>query len=227
MSCAKLAWWHLHDKTVYKYINEQRYGSMDTIAIGQEVEDVVKRLWSSVTEIDIDAIQNHARHQSYHDLSMNVIDDSPAIIYQEGFLVDDCFIKTDFLRRNDDGKYDLIEVKSKNSIRKKTKAQPLENDLKADISFQHRVLQQVLGDRYSGHAFIAHLNEEYIKDGKITPEEIIVLEEVTDDLHDDELVRSNIEVMRKHLSLDEQDFNQEYTYNGENPLLYFGKSAQP
>jgi hypothetical protein len=41
----QLAWWHIHDKKgVYQHIQEAKYGAMDGLAIGEEVEDAVLRL---------------------------------------------------------------------------------------------------------------------------------------------------------------------------------------
>jgi len=39
---------------------------------------------------------------------------------------------TDFLVRNEQGTYDIVEVKSKTSIRKKTKKAEIYEDLQAD-----------------------------------------------------------------------------------------------
>jgi len=54
------------------------------------------------------------------------------------------YCKCDLLVKNDSGMYDLREVKAKNSIRKKSKAEPLLDDLIADVSFQDYVLKRAL-----------------------------------------------------------------------------------
>ena len=82
--CPKLARRHINDKKVYEYINEQLYGGMDAIAIGQEVEDMVARLWDSekIMEVDIPERGSNDRHNSYRKLTMEVIDQKPEIVYQ-------------------------------------------------------------------------------------------------------------------------------------------------
>jgi len=73
------------------------------------------------------------------------------------------YCKCDLLVKNDSGTYDLREVKAKNTIRKKTKAAPLLDDLIADVSFQDQVLRGALGMMYSGNTYIIHLNKKYKK----------------------------------------------------------------
>jgi hypothetical protein len=42
-----------------------------------------------------------------------------------------------------------VEVKSKNAIRKDNKAQTLDDELAADVSFQKYVLERTLGKKFS------------------------------------------------------------------------------
>jgi hypothetical protein len=73
-------------------------------------------------------------------------------------------------------------VKSKNDIRKKTKAQPLLDELTTDVSFQKYVLEKALGEKFSGNCYIMYLNKEFVKDGEITPKDILMQELVNDEL---------------------------------------------
>ncbi|MBU0626528.1 hypothetical protein KKG31_06085 [Patescibacteria group bacterium] len=82
--CPKLARRHINDRKTYEYINEQQYGSMDAIAIGQEVEDMVAQLRDAkdIIEVDEKKIDRSDWHNSYHQLTMDVIEKKPKIIYQ-------------------------------------------------------------------------------------------------------------------------------------------------
>ncbi len=130
----------------------------------------------------------------------------------------------DFLVKNEEGKYDIVEVKSKNSIRKKMKAEPLLEDLQADVSFQHYVVQQALGDAYSGKVYLMYLNKEYVKNGDITPQELLKQEEVTKECFGAE-IEGYLTTMKDKLSLSESEFNQAFPYDGGEYLEYYGKVA--
>ncbi len=223
--CPKLARRHINDKKTYKYINEQQYWSMDAIAIWQEVEDMVAQLrkQEDVAEVNTQNISFKDRHNIYNERTMKVFSQRPKIISQPWLKINNLFIKSDFLLLNDDGKYDLIEVKSKNNIYKKTKAAPLLDDLIYDVSFQDYVLKKTLWDLYSWKAFIYHINKEFIKQWDIVPSQIISREDVTEELLDTETIEQLIEIITTNIQLPLAQFSHIYPYNWENPLLYRGK----
>ena len=45
----KLARWHINDKTVYNAIQDDQYGGMDGLEVGQEVERVVLQRFAGQT----------------------------------------------------------------------------------------------------------------------------------------------------------------------------------
>lgn len=222
----KLAWFHVNDKETHKKIQESIYGGMDGVAIGQSVEDIVKELYEtkSISMIDTQNMRTD-RHGTYHQRTVSVMTEKTDVIYQPAFLVGDVFVKCDFLVANGQGKYDLIEVKAKNTIRKSTKAEPLLDDLTADVSIQHRALKKALGELYSGKCFIAHLNKEYIKHGPINPRLLIATEEVTEECMSDDLVEMILKTMRESLSLPLEQLNARYPYDGTDHMSYFGTPA--
>ncbi|NOZ43859.1 MAG: hypothetical protein GXP45_01655 [bacterium] len=142
----KLARRHIHDKNTYKAIQEDMYGAMDGIAVGKATEDKVLDLYKNkqVVQVDTHDINFSDWHNSYYKLTQKVLSEMPELLYQGGFLLKDLFVKSDLLFLNEDNKYDLIEVKSKNNIRKKNKDEELLDDLMADLSFQHYVLKHLL-----------------------------------------------------------------------------------
>ncbi|MFA5748019.1 MAG: DUF2779 domain-containing protein [Candidatus Absconditabacterales bacterium] len=221
----KLARWHINNKVVYQAINEYEYGSIDGATIGQEVEDVVKQLFESknIAEVKLEDFKNF--HQNYAKATDKVMALSPDVIYQGGFLIDDLFVKTDFLIKNDDGKYDLVEVKSINTPLTDTKIPKLKQDLTDDMSFQRYVLQKTFS-KFSGKVYLYHLNKDYVKHGKIVPSEIIKTMKVTEYLDDDETIEHNIELMRNNLNLTEENFNQTYPFDGGDYFVYYGKEPE-
>lgn len=149
------------------------------------------------------------------------------MIYQPGFFVDGSFCIADFMVRNNQGTYDLWEVKSKTAIRKKTKAAPLSDEIALDVQFQHYVIQQAWKEKYSTQAFVVYLNKEYIKKGPIYAKEILTIEDISNDVLDTSSTEAILDTIKSKLSLNKQDFQSIYPYSGEQYLLYFGKKNPP
>jgi hypothetical protein len=218
----KLAWFHVNDKATYERIQEAAYGTMDGVAIGQSVEDMVMALYDTTQIRVIDTTNMRSNwHGTYHQRTIQIMHQPSEVVYQPAFLVADVFVKCDFLVANAAGQYDLVEVKAKNSIRKKTKDEPLLDELIADVSIQHWVLKQALGDRYSGRCFIAHLNKEYIRHGEIDPRALIITEDVTSELLEDANIMMILKTMREALTLPLEQFNARYPYDGTDYMSYF------
>jgi hypothetical protein len=152
--------------------------------MGQTVEDMVKKLYTgkTIAEVDTKHLDYKSRHQSYAELSSKSLAQNPDVLYQAGFATDHLFAKTDFLVKNEAGTYDLMEVKSKNTIRSTNKDQTLLDELVTDVSFQKYVLEKTLGEKFSGNCYIVYLNKEFVKHGEINPNEIITQEIVNNDL---------------------------------------------
>ena len=222
-SSPKLARWHINNKDTYKSIQEDKYWAMDGVTIGQTVEDMVLECFpdKEITEIDTENMRSN-RHQTYHDRTMKALESDPEILYQPSFLIDDLFVKCDILVRNDIWTYDLIEVKAKNGIRKTTKAEPLLDDLIADVSIQRLVLKRVLKEKFSGKCFLAYLDKTYEKQGSIDPKDIIIQEEISSELLEDANIETILTAIREKISLSEEEFNTQYPYDGSDYLTYFG-----
>jgi len=197
---------------------------MDGVAIGQAVEDMVLETyvgWTTATIAPDDLWVNW--YESYHERSMELLAESPDRFYQPSFLVDDVFVKADLLVLNEGGTYDLIEIKAKNGIRKKTKAQPLLPDLIADVSLQVYVLKRALWEKFSWKAFIAYLNKEYIKIGPINPQLLVIKEDVTEECMEDGHIEMILTTMRESLSLWDDQFESRYPYTWTDYMTYFGQ----
>ncbi|HKL44297.1 MAG TPA: DUF2779 domain-containing protein [Candidatus Absconditabacterales bacterium] len=222
----KLARRHKNDIKVYNKINQETYGAMDGALIGQEVENMVKKLRDPKDISIVSGYNTKDFHNTYHQSTQKSLDLDMPIIYQAGLLRDNLFVKCDFLKKNEEGTYDLIEVKAKNKIRKPNKDETLLDDLVADCSFQKYVLSKVLGDKFSGKVWIYHLDKEYIKDGEIVPSQIIAKEEVTEELATTDWIENTINSINKTIFLPKKEFEEWFPYQGENPLIYFGDSPK-
>lgn len=218
----KLARWHKNDYVVYNKINQDLYGAMNGALIGQEVENMVKKLRE---QKDISIVSGYNPkgnfHKEYHDATQKTLSFGPKIIYQAGFVWDNLFVKCDFLKLNKNWKYDLIEVKAKNSVRKTNKNESLLDELITDCSFQKYVLQKALWDRFSGEVWIYHLNKEYLRQWDIVPNEIIAKTNVTEELLTDDWIGQQIDLISKTIGLPKSEFEKRFPYQWENPLIYF------
>lgn len=221
----KLAWYYVNDKALHQKIQEDTYGGMDWAAMGQTVEDMVKKLYAgkTIAEVESKKINYKNRHKSYAELTSKALAQNPDVVYQAGFCTETLFAKTDFLVKNETGKYDLMEVKSKNGIRSTNKAQTLLDELSTDVSFQKYVLEKTLGEKFSGNCYVVYLNKEFLKHGEIDPKDIILQELVNNDLMTDDAIESILATMESDLSLSLEDFNKKYPYDGSDYFTYFGK----
>ena len=199
---------------------------MDWVLIGQEVENMVKRLRDPKDVSIVGWYNTKDFHNTYHQSTQKSLDYDVPIIYQAWLLRQNLFVKCDFLKKNEDWKYDLIEVKAKNKIRRPNKHKTLLEDLVADCSFQKYVLEKTLWDKFSWRVWIYYLNSEYIKDWEIIPSQIIAKEDVTHELATIDWIEKTINSINKTIFLSKKDFEERFPYEWDNPLIYFGDSPK-
>ena len=220
----QLAWWSKNDKDTYKLINQIRYAGIDGAKVGQAVEDAVLASLSDrhIAHVDTTSLWYTQRHANYHARTQEAMASQAEVIYQPGFVHDGLFCKCDILVQNDSGTYDLREIKAKNSIRKKSKAAPLLDDLIADVSFQDKVVRGALGMMYSGNIYIVHLNKEYKKDWNIDLDQLLIREDVSDELMEPALIDHIVSNIQQHIPLTKDELDAIYPYEGQDHMSYFG-----
>ena len=224
----QLAWWAIHDKKwVFQQIQEANYGSMDGLAIGEEVEQAVLKLleWKDIATVSSEDLDFLNRYQSYYSRTQEVLTENPEIIYQPSFVVDGLFCKSDLLVKNEQWTYDLREVKAKSSVRKKTKDAPLLDDMVSDISFQHYILTRTLWDKYSGKCFFVHLNKEYVKQWPIDYDQLIIKDEVTQEIMTDGHIEQLLISLKECFVLSKEELDKKSPYISGDYLTYYGKST--
>lgn len=187
---------------------------MDMARIWQDVEDFFLQRYDSYTRI-VDGFDLQETRAA--------IDRGDTVIYQPVFQVGGLYTRPDLLVRNDDGSYDCIEIKSKTSVRNKTVEASLYDELLYDLSFQSYVLSQSLWGLYAGRIHLAYIRKDFVKDGIINPDEFFIQEDCSAELLDISVIERMVLNLQDVLVLDEVSFDAKYPYNGENPLLYFGR----
>lgn len=112
-------------------------------------------------------------------------------IYEATFSLDGVLVKADILHSNSDG-WDLYEVKSTTSLK---------DDHIPDIAIQYYVIS---GSGFKlNHAYLVHINNQYVKDGDIDVQQLFTTVDVTDAIKDQQaFVVSQIPVLKKMLAGD-------------------------
>ena len=107
---------------------------------------------------------------------IDTFDDFTDYVFQRSFLsARGLFAKADIIRSNEDGSVNLYEIKSSTSVKSSGK----HNQIK-DAAFQ-KIAAQEAGYNVR-RVFIIHLNKDYVSDGIIDPEELLVFADVTEDV---------------------------------------------
>ena len=163
LQCLRLLW-HANKKL----LPEISLSTQHIFDQGHEFEEYVKKLYPDSVDLKGLGFQENL------DRTKEAVRDNK-IIFEAGFMVDDLFARSDLIVPTDNG-WDLTEIKST------TESKPQHIP---DLAFQKHVLEKS-GLKVNG-CFLIYLNKEYVKDGEIDPEELVVREEVTEqvDLVDD------------------------------------------
>ncbi len=276
----KVAWWKQNSIDTYKKIKwlESEEQEINIMELGQKVEDLVWEYFLKVEWVErLDVFWDNSAfdNQNEDDTDMIIIQEShkekreknlkrtieaiknkEPLIYQPWFLIDNLFVRWDYLKLNTNWNYDLYEVKAKTWVRKdKThekikykKIWELEDKFMSDISFQKYVINKVLNTEWLWEIenfYYIYLNPEYKKDWEINLRKIIVLDQVDiektislewekttkDFIRQDYLltpwvIEATIKQMREELSLSEIEFNKIHTFSWSKYLEYCGKDRE-
>lgn len=111
-------------------------------------------------------------------------------IFEAGFMVDDLFSRGDILLPVGKNKWDIIEVKSATKVK----------DINIhDVSFQKYVYEKA-GLKIR-KCFLMHINNQYVKNGEIEPQELFVQTDITEKVGEFGLdIEKRIENMMKIIS---------------------------
>lgn len=186
--------------------------------------------------------------------TLEAIRNKEKILYQPWFSIDGCFVRADFMILQENGQYDLIEVKAKSSIRKKVDHEKVEykntwnidDKFVCDTSFQRRVINKVFKQEWLpeiGNVYVYYLNRDYVKFWPIDVMQLVAKDQMwtatfvtlpwekkdkqvdrVDNFMPDESIEKQVVAMKTELWLSEQDFNIKHPFPGNKYLKYFGKN---
>jgi hypothetical protein len=109
---------------------------------------------------------------------------------------EDVFARIDILEKNEDGSFNIYEIKSSTEVKKNKQ----HNHIK-DACFQKFVAEQV-GYKIS-KVYIIHLNKEYVRKGEINPESLLTITDITDEVNKvfktvSENIKAAVELLQKN-----------------------------
>jgi hypothetical protein len=134
----KRAWWKVNSPDTYKKICKLETEEQEDYImwLGQVVEDTLREYLEkkyNTTALDLmPSIQKTEESDDDDEVFVNpkfnreqaiqntlqAIRDGVELLYQPTFAIDDCLVRADFMLRNPDGSYNLIESKAKANVRK-------------------------------------------------------------------------------------------------------------
>ncbi|MEK7124357.1 MAG: DUF2779 domain-containing protein [Patescibacteria group bacterium] len=147
--CAKNVWYKIHKPEVWKTAELSDFEKA-IIETGNEVELVARKLFPS-------GILIKGRGQSGREKTQELLEKKENVLFQPIFLKDGFLAAVDVLEYNqDDGAYNIYEIKSTTDVDKKTHHH--------DLAFQVNLLE--LSGLKIKKAHLIHLNTEYIRRGE-------------------------------------------------------------
>ncbi len=130
---------------------------------GHEVGDFAHMLFPGGVVVPFDGLTREEQLAK----TREEIDRGTKAIYEASFSFDDVFVKADIIVRNR-GCWDLYEVKSSTSVKE---------HYWDDVAIQYYVLSGC--GLPIDKAYLVHINNGYVRDGDIVPEELFVLQDIT------------------------------------------------
>ncbi|MBX9806101.1 MAG: DUF2779 domain-containing protein [Alphaproteobacteria bacterium] len=163
--CLKRIWLYNFRKDL---IQETSTFQQSVLAQGNEVGELAREHYSGGVLIDedyknLDKALEHTQAE---------IQNGAKAIFEAAFLFENVAVRVDILVRNPDGSFDLIEVKSSTEVKEKEHL--------PDCAIQTYVLQQS-GIRLR-RVCLAHLNNQYVRQGALNLSELFIVESVDDRL---------------------------------------------
>lgn len=159
LQCLKYLWMEFHEQAK---ISEPDAATQHTFEQGHEVGEIAKKLFPEGADISDSDFMGNIR-QTREMLKQRLT------VFEAGVSAGNLYCRVDVLRPAGDREWDIIEVKSSTKVK--------DVDLQ-DIAFQKYTCQQAgLEIR---NCYQIHINNEYVRHGRIEPEKLLAMEDVTE-----------------------------------------------
>jgi hypothetical protein len=186
LQCHKSLWLYQHRRELAAKPDFNRQAIFNT---GHEVGNLARDLFPGGTEIEFDA----SNFDAMIDETRRLIDQGEQVIYEATFRASDVLVMADILVRNGDF-WDFYEVKGS------TRLKPYH---KHDAAIQWFVINSQIP---LGSAFIAHLNNRYVRSGELDVQQLFTLADITETVLDlQAAIAANLTSMKAMLEGGEPD----------------------
>ncbi len=160
-------WLEKHNKKILPEVDEDTQAIFDA---GNLFESYAEKLFQAGVKLGYktDGVFDFGKYQSLPEATQQLLDNGAKVIFQGRLEIDSLTCIFDVLERNENGTYNLYEIKSSTSAKK---------EHEHDLAFQTIVLEK------SGVSidsiFVIHVNNEYVRAGDIDYKEITDTTEIT------------------------------------------------
>lgn len=185
LKCPKALWLYRHKSDLADKVSDFQQNIFNH---GKEVGALATKLFPNGIMIEED--YKHQEEALAH--TKDVFTKGPEALFEAAFQYENVLVRVDILEKNNDGTWNLIEVKSTNDVEPDS-----HHD---DVAIQKWVLVNC-GVKIK-NAYLMHLNREYIRNGELDLEKLFVRKNL------DEEIKSNIEQIESKLEFFQAILNQ-------------------
>jgi len=160
VSCPRASWYTKFHSDQAKEVDDQAKKRMDE---GNLINEFAHQIFPNTVCVKKDPKCVDIKMQT--EITKKLLNDNYPIA-EASFIYKDLFCAVDILVKNDDGSYDIYEVKASTDVNKHLV------DYIPDVAFQKYVLKQC-GLKIA-HCHLLHLNKEYVRHGEIVPNQLLI-----------------------------------------------------
>lgn len=205
LHCSKNTWLKLHRPDLHKHFQLSEF-EKHLLEQGNEVDSIARNLFPGGVEVvgtGEEACQETVRLMTAK---------APAL-FQATFIVDGFIARNDALVYDEQNNHwDLYEVKGTNSLKENTK----DHDHIDDLAFQDSVLRRA--NIPIGKYFLVHLNKDYVRQGEIDVQQLLLVEEQT------EKVKDRLKETEERMAIVKEYLLRDTEPVGECSCVYEGRS---
>ena len=195
LQCVKSLWLKKYNKNVLS--NPDGY-AQTIFATGNRVGDLASKLFPDGKEVPYEGTTFEEKIK----LTQEWLDESVENIYEATFNYDDVLVMVDILHKNNDGSFEIYEVKSSSWNSKKT-LKDIEKYIH-DVSIQYYVMGG-LGYNIS-KCFITMIASDYVCDGNLDVQKLFIHIDVTHEVKELQAkIPIYLETFKKHLENKENE----------------------
>lgn len=204
LQCSKNTWLKLHRPELHEHYKLSEFEE-HLLEQGNEVDSIARNLFPDGIEIvgyGEEACQETIRHMT----------SKVPTLFQATFIVDGFIARIDILAYDEANDcWDLYEVKGTNSLKEGS-----DRDHINDVAFQVSVLNRA--NIRTGKYHIIHLNKDYVRQGDLDIEKLLVVEDET------EKVQARMQKIEVEMAAAKDYLLQEAEPAGECKCIYLGRN---